>query len=187
MPRHTDDSKRQQKMIENELNIHRSLKNTYIVEFIDFFYLRSYAFIILSFCDNDSLEKYVREARINLTKKDYAHFVMQILKGVVYMHSKNVIHRDLKADNILLDNKLRVKICDFGFAILADGPRLQSNKICGTWTHIAPEVFQGMKPSFASDVWAVGVLTYKLFFNKFPFVKEGSMTIDDCVIKMNYR
>lgn len=75
MPKPKIDSKHQN-FIENELNIHQSFKNPNIVEFIESFFGRSYLYIIISICDNNSLADYVRGARNHLTKDDYAHFVM---------------------------------------------------------------------------------------------------------------
>lgn len=82
---------------------------------------------------------------------------------------------------------MRVKICDFGLAIRANDPRSEEKRICGTLHYLAPEVFELMTSSFASDIWAIGVLTYKLFFNKYPFAKEGLIPIKDRIIKIDYK
>ncbi len=85
------------------------------------------------------------------------------------MHSKNICHRDIKLENILLDENLNIKIIDFGFAICSP-PERKINSFCGTPNYMAPEIVL-KKEHFAQkiDVWACGILLYILICGKFPF------------------
>lgn len=103
------------------------------------------------------------EKRLELT--------IQMLHALVYLHRRNLIHRDLKPENVLVveeDNKLQVKVLDFGVAneVHTGG---EYDEIVGTLAYIAPEIFQGMSSSIASDLYAVGVMLYELFHGKHPF------------------
>ena len=105
--------------------------------------------------------------------------VMQALAGIEEAHLAGVVHADLKADNIILDQRRAgidvVKIVDFGIARLVTGARDEDRSISGTPEYMAPEVISGAPPSFASDVYAVGIILYELLAYKTPFF-AGSTT-----------
>ncbi|CAN5914336.1 hypothetical protein BH11MYX3_BH11MYX3_44580 [soil metagenome] len=105
---------------------------------------------------------------------------MQSLAGIEEAHLAGVIHADLKADNIILDQRRAgidvVKIVDFGIARLVTGARDNEDRsISGTPEYMAPEVISGAPPSFASDIYAVGIILYELLAYKTPFF-AGSTT-----------
>ncbi len=100
--------------------------------------------------------------------------VMQSLAGIEEAHLAGVVHADLKADNIILDQRRAgvdvVKIVDFGIARLVTGVRdPEDRSISGTPEYMAPEVITGAPPSFASDIYAVGIILYELLAYKTPF------------------
>ncbi|MBC7974194.1 MAG: protein kinase, partial [Myxococcales bacterium] len=105
--------------------------------------------------------------------------VMQALAGIEEAHLAGVVHADLKADNIILDQRRAgvdvVKIVDFGIARLITGARDEDRSISGTPEYMAPEVISGAPPSVQSDVYAVGIILYELLAYKTPFF-AGSTT-----------
>lgn len=106
--------------------------------------------------------------------------VMQTLAGIEEAHLAGVVHADLKSDNIILDQRRAgvdvVKIVDFGIARLVTGVRdPEDRSISGTPEYMAPEVISGAPPSFASDIYAVGIILYELLAYKTPFF-AGSTT-----------
>ncbi len=106
--------------------------------------------------------------------------VAQALSGIEEAHICGVVHADLKADNIILDQRRAgidvVKIVDFGIARLVTGVRdIEDRSISGTPEYMAPEVIGGAPPSFASDLYAVGIILYELLAYKTPFF-AGSTT-----------
>jgi serine/threonine-protein kinase len=106
--------------------------------------------------------------------------VTQALAGIEEAHLAGVVHADLKADNIILDQRRAgidtVKIVDFGIARLVTGVRDPDDRsISGTPEYMAPEVISGAVPSFASDIYAVGIILYELLAYKTPFF-AGSTT-----------
>lgn len=105
---------------------------------------------------------------------------MQSLAGIEEAHLAGVVHADLKSDNIILDQRRAgidvVKIVDFGIARLVTGAREPEDRsISGTPEYMAPEVISGAPPSFASDIYAVGIILYELLAYKTPFF-AGSTT-----------
>ena len=107
--------------------------------------------------------------------------VKNVLNGLNHIHSKNLIHRDIKAENILLisdPNKKEpygfvTKICDLGFCREDDD---NVKTFCGTTSYMAPEIFKKNIYCNKVDIWAVGVLMYKMLFGDFPFKSTPSVT-----------
>ena len=114
-----------------------------------------------------------------LTELEIKHYCFELLLAIEYLHKMNIIHRDIKLSNVLLNENMEVRLCDFGLAI-DNGVKEQKN-ICGTLNYIAPELYNkkgGLKYSFKTDIWAFGVLMYSLFFKKTPFKKEPKKKTD---------
>ncbi len=89
--------------------------------------------------------------------------------GLAHCHCRSVLHRDIKLDNILLDNEGEIKICDFGVSrIIKKGQRITEQ--CGTPAYIAPEIISDSGyEGFSADVWSLGVLLYAMVCGTVPF------------------
>ncbi len=125
------------------------------------------------FCGGGDLLTYVRKRR--RLKEPVAKRVMrQILEGLYFCHSHNIVHRDIKLDNILLNSEGKVKICDFGVSKLVQpGERMAEQ--CGTPAYIAPEILRNKGyEGFGVDVWSAGIVLYAMIFGTVPF-KASSM------------
>jgi MAP/microtubule affinity-regulating kinase len=111
----------------------------------------------------------------------------QIVSAVQYCHSKRVIHRDLKAENLLLDKDLNIKIADFGFSnVYTPGKVLDT--FCGSPPYAAPELFQGIVYEGPEvDIWSLGVILYTLVAGSLPFDGANLKELRERVIKGKYR
>lgn len=153
-----------------EKEILQQLNHKNVVKFMGFYEDKKNCILIQQLCSNNSLGHWIR-------KKGFAEipecrrFIRQTLTGVEYLHTKNIIHRDLKLSNVFLDENLNVRIGDFGLATTAY-VRTGLQEIVGTFTYCAPEVLNRKGASFSSDVWAVAVMTYKLLNGYGPFEYE---------------
>lgn len=90
----------------------------------------------------------------------------------MFLKTKNVIHRDLKLQNLLISSLMEIKICDFGLAVQLAHPEDRRKSLCGTPNYMAPEVINANLAdghSFEVDVWALGVIMYTLLIGKPPF------------------
>lgn len=95
---------------------------------------------------------------------------MQLISGVEYMHSNRVIHRDLKLGNIFLNEKMEIKIGDFGLAAKLEFADEKKRTMCGTPNYIAPEIVEGsVGHSYEVDIWSMGVICYAFLFGRPPF------------------
>ena len=121
----------------SEIKIHRSLHHTGIVGFESFFEDSENVFILLELCQNQTLNELIRR-RKRLTEIEAQCFMMQLIKGLKYLHDHKVIHRDLKPANILIHDGV-FKIADFGFAKYVDYSSSQMLRSCvGSPLYMAP-------------------------------------------------
>lgn len=107
----------------------------------------------------------------------------QILSGLEDAHEAGVVHADLKSDNIVVEHRrggwYLVKVVDFGIARIMGAPRSDEDErtICGTPEYMAPEVIGGQEPTFASDIYSVGIILYEMLARQTPFVGGSSIEV----------
>ncbi|KAH9930802.1 kinase-like domain-containing protein [Amylocystis lapponica] len=153
-----------------EIKIHRSLDHPNIVRFQDCFEDDENVYMTLELCHNGSLMDMLRRRR-RFTEPEARFYMVQLIGACEYMHTHQVIHRDLKLGNIFLDRNMNVKVGDFGLAALIESPGERKKTICGTPNYIAPEVLfdTANGHSFEVDTWSIGVILYTLVVGRPPF------------------
>ncbi|KAH9924034.1 Pkinase-domain-containing protein [Fomitopsis serialis] len=153
-----------------EIKIHRSLDHPNIVRFQECFEDDDNVYMTLELCHNGSLMDMLRRRR-RFTEPESRFFMVQLIGACQYMHTHQVIHRDLKLGNIFLDRNMNVKVGDFGLAALIENPGERKKTICGTPNYIAPEVLfdTANGHSFEVDTWSIGVILYTLVVGRPPF------------------
>ena len=124
----------------SELLIQSKLHHPNIVEFYRSFISGDRRYIVLQLCENNALYQLV-ESRGYLTEFEVRIYTIQIAGAIKYMHSKCVIHRDLKLGNIFLDAYMNVKIGDFDLAAILTSCEARRSSACGTLDYMAPECF----------------------------------------------
>jgi serine/threonine protein kinase len=93
----------------------------------------------------------------------------QIIEGIFYLHEKNIFHRDIKLENIIIKDKVDIKIIDFGFGTFSPRNKLL-NFFCGTPSYMPPEII--LKKDYLgefADIWSIGILLYTILCGAFPF------------------
>lgn len=128
--------------------------------------------MIMEYCDLGNLytlqsQKHKKIFDFNEAKK----YMADALDGLQHLHANNVIHRDLKLENILLSHdthtqEIRAKICDFGFAKETED---EASTFCGTTYFMAPEIFAKKKYDANVDIWSMGVILFYMLFGLYPF------------------
>uniref|UniRef100_A0A914EMF4 Aurora kinase n=1 Tax=Acrobeloides nanus TaxID=290746 RepID=A0A914EMF4_9BILA len=111
-----------------------------------------------------------------------AKIVGQIATALHYLHTKNIVHRDVKPENILLDSNYSAKLTDFGLACTVLGPLY---RVCGTPTYVAPEVLAQLGYGFEIDVWSLGILLHVLLVGYPPFRNPNRANLFKMIIKAN--
>merc|ERR1719247_1254150 len=106
-----------------------------------------------------------------MNEADAAHVFGQVAEGLLYLHGQGIIHRDLKAENILLDDGLCAKVCDFGWCAEVEG----RTTFCGTLCMLAPEMIQGKPYDRSVDIWSLGVLLFEMLCGSSPFDRGGGL------------
>jgi len=173
--------------VQNEINIHIKLKHPNILNMqLSFFGSQNINFyIITDYCVNDSLRTLIKN-RKKLSYPEIRYCILQIINGLKYLHGNNIMHRDIKLDNILLDSEMNLKIADFGFATTD----LFSQKQLGTPNYIAPEIVKKQKYDYKVDIWALGVLIYIISFGVAPFFSPTATNLKDImrnILDYNYK
>lgn len=103
------------------------------------------------------------------TQENAAYIFKQLTQAVEYCHSKSICHRDIKLENIIIDDSLNLKLIDFGFAAVVSKSKYL-NFFCGTPSYMPPEIVQKKEYlGFNADVWCLGILLYTLLCGSFPF------------------
>lgn len=153
----------------NEYKFNNSLDYKYICKCYSTFKDNENAYFILEYQPNKTLSDLIYN-RYSLTEIEVKHYCYELLLALEYLHNRNIIHRDIKLSNVLLSDKMEVKLCDFGLAIESNN---NNNKtICGTPNYIAPEILNlkdNTNYSYEIDIWSFGVILYSLFYHKTPF------------------
>uniref|UniRef100_A0A0G4GAP9 Protein kinase domain-containing protein n=1 Tax=Chromera velia CCMP2878 TaxID=1169474 RepID=A0A0G4GAP9_9ALVE len=162
-----------------EIQALRDLSHKNVIEMLDVIDHPAYICFVLEFAPNGELREYVAEREF-LDEDEARKFFLQIVKAVHYCHSKNVVHRDLKLENILLDEEFKCKIADFGLSdFVAESERTKTEG--GTEAYLAPEVWKGNSSDFSPyklDVWALGVILFAMTHGVLPFNTPDKVTCD---------
>eukprot|EP01135_Chromosphaera_perkinsii_P008945 Nk52_evm1s1532 gene=Nk52_evmTU1s1532 len=151
-----------------EVRIMKTLAHDNIVRLYEVIDTTDYLFLVLELASGGEIFDYL-VSHGRMKEKDARKFFRQIVSAVDYCHQKRIIHRDLKAENLLLDNYLNIKLADFGFSNNFH-PSKQLETWCGSPPYAAPELFQGQKyvgPEV--DMWSLGVSLYVLVCGALPF------------------
>ncbi|XP_072537299.1 obscurin [Salminus brasiliensis] len=140
---------------------------------LDFFCTRRTLVLITEICCSQGLLDHLL-LKGSVTEREVRIYIYQILEGVGYIHSMNILHLDIKTDNILMVSPEReeIKICDFGFCQEIDVSRHQYS-IFGTPEFVAPEIVHQEPVSPATDIWSVGVVSYLCLTGHCPFFGEN--------------
>lgn len=161
-----------------EIKVHKSMDHPNIVRQRDCFEDEVNVYMILDICTKGTLMDMLR-ARKSFTEPEVRYFGIQILGAVKYMHSRRVIHRDLKLGNLFLDENMCIKVGDFGLAALLVDDDDRKKTFCGTPNYIAPEVLfgNGEGHSYEVDLWSIGVIFYAMLVGKPPFQSKDVKAI----------
>ena len=130
----------------------------------------NYLYLVMEYINGISLLEIIKQDKNHYFEEDRAlKIFIQVIKGMIYCQSKDICHRDIKLENILLIKNDIVKIIDFGFAVKTNKETYQK-LFCGTPSYMAPEIVNKEKYiAQYSDIWSLGVLFFAMLYGRFPF------------------
>ncbi|XP_068701948.1 serine/threonine-protein kinase PLK4-like [Montipora foliosa] len=172
--------------VRNEVEIHCQLKHPSILELYNYFEDANYVYLILEMCHNGEVNRYLKKTGRPVSENQARHIMTQVVKGVLYLHSHGIIHRDLTLGNILLTSGMDAKIGDFGLAARLSMPNEKHYTMCGTPNYISPEIATRGPHGLESDVWSLGCMLYTLLVGKPPFDTEAVKSTLNRVVLADY-
>jgi len=158
---------------QNEARFLASFNHPNIVKIYDYGEYNNLPYFICEYINSQTIRD-VLDYKRNFSLKEASGIMIQLCDAVSCIHEHNIIHRDIKSQNIYYSYDGSIKLADFGISILL-GSKINLNenkKIMGTVQYLAPEIIHGKKPLFQSDIYSMGITFYELLTGKVPF--DGS-------------
>ena len=170
------------KKIIYETNLMKKLNHKNITKILEMFEDDKYILIIMEYINGGNLFSFVKKRR-KLSEKISKFLFKQIILGLQHIHSHNIVHRDVKLENILIDLNNTIKICDFGIGRVLSNPDDLLYDQCGTPMYMAPEILfstqdKGYK-GFPVDIWSAGIALYIMLSGTLPFSVKKEDSLND--------
>ncbi|XP_055330954.1 serine/threonine-protein kinase SIK3-like [Paramacrobiotus metropolitanus] len=169
-----------------EIGVMKRLRHPNVIRLYHTLETVDYVFLVTEYAENGEVFDYiVSKGRL---KEDVARkFFRQLLAAICHCHTHSVVHRDLKAENLLLDFQMNIKLADFGFSnILTHGSTM--TEWCGSPPYAAPELFQGVVyDGVKCDIWSLGIVLYVLICGALPFDGDNLNEIKARVLNGRFR
>ncbi|CAD8046516.1 unnamed protein product [Paramecium primaurelia] len=163
-------------LVLSEIKALQLIKSNHVVGFVETFQDGEYCYIVMEYCNSGDLEQQLKNPNFKLTEQDAKGIMKQILKGLKDLHSKFIIHRDLKVQNIMVHNNSIYKIADLGFCKLLQNADQKSVLQLGTLFTMAPEIFNQNQYGLSSDMFSVGVIFYQILYSRYPFKQKDYLS-----------
>ncbi|XP_031331805.1 serine/threonine-protein kinase SIK3 isoform X2 [Photinus pyralis] len=169
-----------------ETAIMKKLRHPHITRLYELMETKQAIYLVTEFASKGEIFDHL-VAKGRMTESEAKRIFNQIVSAVNYCHSQGVVHRDLKAENLLLDHNMNIKLADFGFSNqFTDGCQLST--WCGSPPYAAPELFQGFKyDGPKADIWSLGVVLYVLVCGSLPFDGPTLQSLQNVVISGKFR
>uniref|UniRef100_A0AC34Q2M4 Protein kinase domain-containing protein n=1 Tax=Panagrolaimus sp. JU765 TaxID=591449 RepID=A0AC34Q2M4_9BILA len=167
--------------VENEISILKKCEHKNICKLIDAFECDNSYFLVFEYAMKGDLFELIKRYG-KLSEPAAARIIHQISSALSYLHSRKVVHRDVKPENILLGSEYCVKLTDFGLACTVTGPLY---RICGTPTYVAPEILLKEGYGLEVDIWSMGILLHIMLVGFAPFRSSDRATLFRLITKAN--
>lgn len=153
--------------IKLEIDILNRISHPNIIKLYDNFYNDNKLYLVFDICKHH-LEKELNNNYHLIKKNQKIEWINQLSLGLIYLHNNNIIHRDIKLQNVLLTHDNNIKIIDFGFARYFESDDL-IDTICGSPLYMSPELFSKNAYDYKSDYWSMGIVLYNILVGKMPY------------------
>ena len=179
-------SERAKAKIYHEINLIKNLRHSSVVKILDTFETNDYILIVMENISGGDLLSFVKK-RTKLNEKICKFIFKQLLQALKFIHSKNIIHRDIKLDNVLIDLNNNIKLCDFGVGKMIHEGEILTDQ-CGTPAYIAPEILENKGYEGPPvDVWSSGVVLYAMLCGTVPFKSNNLNDLQNMIMAGNFK
>lgn len=173
----------------SEAQLLKNLDNPNIVAYKNSFSEKGTLIIVMEYCDQGDLATQIKlrkEAKKPFTEAEIMHWFVQICLAMQYIHSKRILHRDLKTSNIFITGNNCLKIGDFGISKVLQGTLEAAMTVVGTPYYMSPEICQSKPYTLKSDIWALGCLLYELCTLEHPFHADNLLSLVYKIVQEQY-
>lgn len=170
-----------------EISILNKLSHKNIIKIFSDFEDDDNIYILMELCERNTLWDLLK-SRNRFSIEEITYIASELLNAIEYLHSKNIIHRDIKLKNIFITEDYNIKLADFGLSTICYSNE-KVNNVCGTANYLAPEVIDKNSIGYSHeiDVWAFGIILYYIFYKKLPFDANDKVIIYDKILSVNLR
>jgi aurora kinase, other len=151
--------------LKKEIEIQSRLNHKNIVRLYGYFHDTQCIYLVMEYVSQGNLYEFLHNKK-TLTEPQAAFLLSQLLNGLLYLQTRNIIHRDIKLENLLLTPDFTLKICDFGWATQV---LHTTNTFCGTLHYLPPEIIAQNNYDSTAEIWSFGIVFYECLFGQPPF------------------
>ncbi|XP_026523937.1 serine/threonine-protein kinase 33 [Notechis scutatus] len=180
------------KLLEREVSILKRVNHEHIIHLEEVFETPKRVYLIMELCEDGELKE-ILQRKGQFSENETRHIIQSLASAIAYLHKKDIVHRDLKLENILVKSsdideenemKLNIKVTDFGLAVQKmGGSESMFQSTCGTPIYMAPEVIFAHDYSQQCDVWSIGVIMYMLLSGEPPFMASSEEKLFEVIKK----
>ncbi|XP_016323891.1 serine/threonine-protein kinase 33-like isoform X1 [Sinocyclocheilus anshuiensis] len=180
------------KHLEREVSIMKQVKHEHIIHLEEVFETPKRMYLVTELCEGGDLKDLLQKNK-HFTEEETRHIIKSLSEAIVYLHKKDIVHRDLKLENILVkschqgndNDTVNIKVTDFGLSVQKGGVGSENllQATCGTPIYMAPEVVNGHQYSQQCDLWSIGVIMYMLLCGEPPFISSSKERLSEMIMK----